>query len=330
MVDAMRRLGRDEGFGVECDARCRLEATSAGRWRHHRRRWRLGRRCRAGLRSHAGPRLWRPRAENGLGDATGKPAALGEKVIGAILVKAETRSDRVGKDGETAGDQDSPSAVGAHGREQGLAPGSEGDALFDHFGDNRLGQAGQQGDAFAQGCLEGDLAIHRPRGDSPDALFDTHLGGQFVDAFLVDHGGVHVGQQNALAPSGVRLHHAVDVGLGGEVAQSGLDGIACEHCDGKIDREAAVEPDGDRRIHAEDRRSLRDGIGRKPAARGRGDQGGDEHGDNRSENGAISGDPDSRADRERQVGTGDGSCRTPRRRPSSMPIPCRSSTVSKS
>src|SRR3984893_16682375 len=45
--------------------------------------------------------------------------------------------------------------------------------------------------------------------------------GQFVDAFLADHGGIHVGQQKLLAPGGPRLHHDVDRQIATRLAQAG-------------------------------------------------------------------------------------------------------------
>ena len=42
--------------------------------------------------------------------------------------------------------------------------------------------------------------------------FQADVIGQFVDAFLADHGGIHVGQEELLAPVGGRLHHHIDAG----------------------------------------------------------------------------------------------------------------------
>ena len=41
-------------------------------------------------------------------------------------------------------------------------------------------------------------------------VFEVHEVGQFVDAFLSDHGGIHVGEEKLLAPASGRLHHYVD------------------------------------------------------------------------------------------------------------------------
>ena len=45
--------------------------------------------------------------------------------------------------------------------------------------------------------------------------FDPDVVGEFVDAFLFDHGGVHVGQKQLLAPVGGGLHHDVDAASDG-------------------------------------------------------------------------------------------------------------------
>ena len=43
-----------------------------------------------------------------------------------------------------------------------------------------------------------------------DLRLDADFGGQLVDAFLVDHGGIHVGNQDLLAASIRLLHDDVD------------------------------------------------------------------------------------------------------------------------
>ena len=49
--------------------------------------------------------------------------------------------------------------------------------------------------------------------------------GQLVDAFLADHGGVHVGQKKLLAPRRLRLHDDVDRQVAAHLAQTGFDGM---------------------------------------------------------------------------------------------------------
>ena len=60
-------------------------------------------------------------------------------------------------------------------------------------------QALQQRDALAQRRFEGDLAVHGAGGDRGDLVLQADFGGKFVDAFLADHGRIHVGDQQFLA-----------------------------------------------------------------------------------------------------------------------------------
>ena len=62
-------------------------------------------------------------------------------------------------------------------------------------------QALEQRDALAQRRLELDFAAHRAFGDGGDMRLEAGEIGQLVDAFLADHGGIHVGQQKLLAPA---------------------------------------------------------------------------------------------------------------------------------
>ncbi len=98
----------------------------------------------------------------------------------------------------------------AHGRDQFAAARRQRDALLQDFVDHADGQALQQRDALAQRRLERDFAAHRAFGDPGDMGFQAGKIGQFVDAFLPDHGGIHVGQKKLLAPVDPRLHHDVD------------------------------------------------------------------------------------------------------------------------
>ena len=68
----------------------------------------------------------------------------------------------------------------------------------------------EQRDALAQRRLEGDLAAHGALGDRGHLLLQADEIGEFVDAFLADHGGVHVGEEQLLAPAGRGLAHDVD------------------------------------------------------------------------------------------------------------------------
>ena len=66
-----------------------------------------------------------------------------------------------------------------------------------------------QADALAQRLFKIQRAVHRPGSDFLYPVAHADRVGQFVDAFLPDHGAVHVGQQHFLAPPACRLHHQI-------------------------------------------------------------------------------------------------------------------------
>ena len=85
--------------------------------------------------------------------------------------------------------------------------------------DDRCGQSRQHRDSFAQRRCECDLAAHGPLRNGGDTRFLADEIGKFVDAFLADHGGIHVGEQQSLAPSRRRLHDDVDRRIAKRFAQ---------------------------------------------------------------------------------------------------------------
>ena len=66
--------------------------------------------------------------------------------------------------------------------------------------------------------------------------------GQFVDAFLADHGGIHVGQKKLLAPESPGLHHNVDRQVAARLAQPVLDAADVAPLEGNIDRDFVEQP----------------------------------------------------------------------------------------
>ena len=94
-------------------------------------------------------------------------------------------------------------------------------------------QALEQGDALDQRRLEGDLAVHGARGDGRDLVLEADFGGKLVDAFLADHGRIHVGDQQLLAAGLRLLDDDVDRRVADDAAQA--DGLAamrdrCRRC----------------------------------------------------------------------------------------------------
>ena len=136
-----------------------------------------------------------------------------------MLVEAEFRRHGTGEHGEAARYQRGPRAVALHRRDQLEPAFCQRDAPRDHSADDGKGQTLQQRDPFAQGGLERDLAVHRPRRDGGNVFLESDFGREFVDAFLVDHGGIHVGDEQPLAPRILPLDRDVDRQAGECVAQ---------------------------------------------------------------------------------------------------------------
>ncbi len=62
-----------------------------------------------------------------------------------------------------------------------------------------------------------DLAVHGAGGDGRDEVLQADFSSEFIDAFLTDHGGVHVGDEQLLAPGSafwttISIRRSVDGG----------------------------------------------------------------------------------------------------------------------
>ncbi len=143
----------------------------------------------------------------------GELAVFDNQCVGAIFLKAGHCGDRIRKQREAAGDEAGIGTVRAHGADQFDRARCQRDARFQNLIDHRNRQSLQQRHAFAQRRLEFDLAAHRPLGDRGDMRFQSGEIRQFVDAFLSDHGGIHVGEQQFLAAVEQGLHHRIDTKL---------------------------------------------------------------------------------------------------------------------
>ena len=150
-----------------------------------------------------------------------RPAGSRRSRLALDLIKPDCRSDLVGKGRESAGDEAGVGAARPHGRDQGFAAGREGDAARDHLLGHGCGQAGQQRDAFAQRGRERKLPAHGALGDGGDARLLTDQVGQLVDAFLADHGRVHVGERQLLAPAHCALPDHIDALIASAAAALG-------------------------------------------------------------------------------------------------------------
>lgn len=74
-------------------------------------------------------------------------------------------------------------------------------------------KAFEQRHALAKGRLEADFAPHGALGDLRDFRLDAEFGGEFVDTFLLDDGGIHVRNEELLAAAFRLLCGKVDFRL---------------------------------------------------------------------------------------------------------------------
>ena len=228
-------------------------------------------------------------AEDRLGDAAGEFAVLDQQNVGVVFLKADGLADARGEEGEAAGNQCGVSAMFPHGLHQDPSAGGQGDALLNRLVHHAGVQAGEQGDALAQGRLEGDFAAHGAFGDRRHLFLQSDEIGQFVDALLADHGRIHVGEQQLLAPILRRLDENIDRrgaeakpqhrGGGaaiGRVGESAVVAIAMRGagCERNVSGFAGRENDGRCRA-GQALRGGGDDIGRQGLRARRADQGGD-------------------------------------------------------
>ena len=97
-------------------------------------------------------------------------------------------------------------------------------ALFQNMADHRDIEALEQAHTFAKRAFEIQFAIHRAGGNLGHARANTRLGGQFINAFLADHGRIHIRQQHFLAPPllGLQNHiHTFGLKAGPDVFEIG-------------------------------------------------------------------------------------------------------------
>ena len=139
-------------------------------------------------------------AQDRLGHFAGQLAVENLQFVGAVFLEPDHGGDRVGEQRKAARDQAGIGAVGAHGHDQFTAARRWRDALFQTSSTTLTGMSFKQRDALAQRRLELDFAAHRAFGDGGDMRLQPGEIGQFVDAFLADHGGIHVGEKKLLAP----------------------------------------------------------------------------------------------------------------------------------
>lgn len=162
--------------------------------------------------------------EDGLDDFAGQ-AAMGDfEVVGFVGIEADFGGDAAGEIAESARYQHAMRAARFHGLDQRAGAGHEGDAGVEHVFQCGFGQVFEQRHALAQGGFEIQLTVHGALGDFADQFFQAHAISQFVDAFLLDHGGVHVGNQQLFFAALHWLENEIDPGSG-EFSQQRGDGL---------------------------------------------------------------------------------------------------------
>ena len=158
--------------------------------------------------------------DDGLGHRAGQPLAIEFQHIGNRLVEADTPGEVIGKKGKSAGHQGRIGAIGLHRLHQRPATRRQGNRLAPDFFDLRTLQPLEQGDTGVERLLEIELAAHRPVSNFSHLRPEAECRRQLVNAFLLDHGGIHVGDQHLLAPAFAGYH----IGVYGPAA----DDIACQ------------------------------------------------------------------------------------------------------
>ena len=125
-------------------------------------------------------------------------------------MKADPLRDDGCEDGEPSRDKHGMRAMGPHRLHQGSPARRQGDFLGDDAMDRGKVEALEEGDTFAQGRFEGDIAAHGAFGDRRDMRTLANSGRKFVKTFLADHGRIHVRKQKLLAPPSHPLHDDID------------------------------------------------------------------------------------------------------------------------
>ncbi|SDG47064.1 tRNA dimethylallyltransferase [Pelagibacterium luteolum] len=162
--------------------------------------------------------------DDGLVDGAGEAVGFVEfENIGDGFVKADAFGEIVGEEGKAPGDECGVGAVCLHGLDERAAAGRERNAFAADVFDDLAFEALEQGDAGVEGGFKIEFAAHRAFGDLGDLGLEAERVGEFVDAFLLDHGGIHVRDEELLAPVGER-------------DMSGVDGLAAEHVAGDVER----------------------------------------------------------------------------------------------
>jgi hypothetical protein len=149
-------------------------------------------------------------AQDRLLDTPEQPAVVDQEPVRAILVEPKPVPDRTGEDREPARDETGIGAVRAQRRDERGATWGQADPISQKLIGHLYRQPLQPCDPLPQRRLEGDFTPHRAFRDRRDLCFQPNEIGELVDAFLLDHRRIHVGQEQPLAPAGGGLNDDVD------------------------------------------------------------------------------------------------------------------------
>ena len=138
--------------------------------------------------------------ENRLQNLPRQLPVLKRQLVSPMVVKADAFGDAASKKAETARHQDAERPVMAHGLNKCPRSRHKRNAfLIDAFKQIAV-HSFHQRQAFAQGIGKSDVSVDDGRRDLPDPRPKADGIAQLVNAFLVDDGGVHVGDEELLSP----------------------------------------------------------------------------------------------------------------------------------
>ena len=143
------------------------------------------------------------------GNITGQNSIALDQLICSGFMKTEKSSNPVGELDKSAGDERRTGTILSHCANKNHPAAGQSDACLDYFVDDGRWKPTQESNTFDQGFFEIQLAVHGKGSDLGDAVSDAGFGGKFIDAFLIDHGGIHIGDQKLLSTT--RSRKAVHV-----------------------------------------------------------------------------------------------------------------------
>ena len=218
MIDADACFGSDGRFGMNRHPGARksehIEVVRAVADGHHLAQVEIE----AGSDLHKRIRL-RLTTKNWLHNLARELSVRFDESVRPVLVETELGGYSSGKDVETTGNQRCVGSRFAHGGDQFAAARSERDAArYDALYHCKL-KPFKQRHALPKRRFERDLSIHCARRDRRDMGLDADLIRQFVNAFLVDHGGIHAGNKHSLAAAFRGLYRDIHRTAGQHLAQ---------------------------------------------------------------------------------------------------------------